>query len=201
MTTQDKPAVGPLSAEVLARAKELFQARWPGKSWEGCDVSRSYWRRKARESLAPTAPVEASGSERGDEDPIDVQEIDGRHDVDADDDAKILAYEDAHSTALDLGYPSLTEALEDLDRLKSSRPQPSGETREKVAREVDADVFELIAHYTGIERFDGRTPAEREPEVFKGYPDLKVRRDAAFATADRILALITPADQAKGGEG
>jgi hypothetical protein len=43
--------------------------------------------------------------------------------------AKLLAYEHAHETAKELGYPSLTEALEDLDRLKAA-PNPSGELLE-----------------------------------------------------------------------
>lgn len=33
--------------------------------------------------------------------------------------AKAVAYLDAHATAVELGYPSLTEALEDLERLKA----------------------------------------------------------------------------------
>ena len=75
-------------------------------------------------------------------------------------------------------------------------PAPSslagGEVREKVARIVDPETFALIAHYTGIERFDGLSPAEREPAVFKAYPDLKAARDAAYADADAILAALSP---------
>lgn len=47
-------------AEADALAHEMFRARWPGKSWSGCDVSRSYWRRKARAMLAA-----AEGGEDG----------------------------------------------------------------------------------------------------------------------------------------
>jgi hypothetical protein len=35
--------------------------------------------------------------------------------------AILEAYDDAHSTALEMGYPSLTEALEDLADIKSLR--------------------------------------------------------------------------------
>lgn len=34
--------------------------------------------------------------------------------------AREVAYQDAHDIAVELGYPSLTEALEDLDRLKQA---------------------------------------------------------------------------------
>lgn len=75
-------------------------------------------------------------------------------------------------------------------------PAPSslagGAAREKVARIVDPETFALIAHYTGIDRFDGLSPAEREPSVFKAYPDLKTARDAAYADADAILAALSP---------
>lgn len=83
-------------------------------------------------------------------------------------------------------------------------PAPSslagGEVREKVARIVDPETFALIAHYTGIERFDGLSPAEREPAVFKAYPDLKAARDAAYADADAILAALSPEAPAREGD-
>lgn len=68
-----------------------------------------------------------------------------------------------------------------------------------MARLVDPETFASIAHYSGIERFDGLTPEQREPDVFKGYPSLKVSRDAAYAKADSILAL-RPAPVASGGQ-
>lgn len=69
------------------------------------------------------------------------------------------------------------------------QPEPVGDLREKVARILDPQTFELIAHYTGIDRGDGLTPEQREPEVFKGYPSLKAQRDDAYAKADQIAAL------------
>lgn len=44
--------------------------------------------------------------------------------------AKLLAYEHAHETAKELGYPSLTEALEALDEYQSA--SPSGQLRKAV---------------------------------------------------------------------
>jgi hypothetical protein len=41
-------AIEKTAVDVEARAQELFSTRWPGKAWNGADVSRSYWRRKAR---------------------------------------------------------------------------------------------------------------------------------------------------------
>jgi hypothetical protein len=56
-----------------------------------------------------------------------------------------------------------------IESMLSAAPQPAapsslagGEGREKVARIVDPETFALIAHYTGIERFDRLSPAERE---------------------------------------
>jgi hypothetical protein len=86
-----------------------------------------------------------------------------------------------------------------IESMLSAAPQPAapsslagGEGREKVARIVDPETFALIAHYTGIERFDRLSPAERESAVFKAYPDLKAARDEAFADADAILAALSP---------
>lgn len=90
---------------------------------------------------------------------------------------------------------NVSDALSKVEHLQAA-PAPSslagGAVREKVARIVDPETFALIAHYTGIERFDGLSPAEREPSVFKAYPDLKTARDAAYADADAILAALSP---------
>jgi len=68
-------------------------------------------------------------------------------------------------------------------------PPPVTPDREAVARIVDPETFDHIEYYTGIDRRDGLSAAEREPSVFKAYPQLKDARDAAFAKADAILAL------------
>jgi hypothetical protein len=54
----------------------------------------------------------------------------------ASDAAKIATYEDAHATAVDLGYPSITEALEALDRTPS--PVSGGEEA--------AQIIDKLAH-------------------------------------------------------
>ena len=69
------------------------------------------------------------------------------------------------------------------------RPQPSGETREKVARIVDPLVFELI---NALENAEGE-PEQLRNDATKHKDE---RLSVALAKADRILALITPA---KGG--
>lgn len=53
------------------------------------------------------------------------------------DEAKLIAYEDAHAVAVEMGYPSLTEALEHLAAL---RPQPGGSERNRLKRAI-ADGF------------------------------------------------------------
>ncbi len=66
--------------------------------------------------------------------------------------------------------------------------------REDIARIIDPSTFDLIAHYTGIDRLDGLSPSEREPDVFKGYPQLKELRALALAKADAILAALRPTE-------
>lgn len=54
--------------------------------------------------------------------------LDARPDIQGDPEAKIASYNDAHQTAKDMGYPSLTEALEHLEELRATHP--SGDARE-----------------------------------------------------------------------
>lgn len=61
--------------------------------------------------------------------------------------------------------------------------------KEAVARVIDPGTFELIDHYTGIERFDDLTPEQREPGVFKGYPSLEANRSVARSKAEAILSI------------
>lgn len=83
----------------------------------------------------------------------------------------------------------LARARSAEDALRTQAPDSWRPDREAVARIVDPETFALISHYSSIERFDGKSPAEREAEVFKGYPYLKRGRDIAYADADAILAL------------
>jgi len=48
---------------VEALAQQMFKERWPGKAWTGSDVSRSYWRRKARESRPQPSGGQDGGGE------------------------------------------------------------------------------------------------------------------------------------------
>lgn len=59
--------------------------------------------------------------------------------------AELIAFEDCQAVAKELGYPSLTEALEDLERLKSA-PQPvSGESEAHDKIEgLEAELFEAV---------------------------------------------------------
>jgi len=82
---------------------------------------------------------------------------------------------------------------------REEAPAEAGE-RDVIARLVDPQTFDLIASYTGIDRGDGLTPAERESAVFWAYPKLKEDRDTAFAKADTIIALRAQ-PQAISGEG
>lgn len=82
---------------------------------------------------------------------------------------------------------------------REEAPAEAGE-RDVIARLVDPQTFDLIASYTGIDRGDGLTPAERESAVFGAYPKLKEDRDTAFAKADTIIALRAQ-PQARSGEG
>lgn len=82
---------------------------------------------------------------------------------------------------------------------REEAPAEAGE-RDVIARLVDPQTFDLIASYTGIDRGDGLTPAERESAVFGAYPKLKEDRDTAFAKADTIIALRAQ-PQASSGEG
>lgn len=76
---------------------------------------------------------------------------------------------------------------------KHAAPSPEpmqADLRETIARIVDPETFALIAHYTGIDRFDGLTPEQREPSVFQAYPELETNRRVAYTDADAILAAM-----------
>ena len=47
---------------------------------------------------------------------------------------KIVSYDDAHMDAVRMGYPSLTEALEHLDELRSARSRRTAEAQPATER-------------------------------------------------------------------
>jgi hypothetical protein len=56
------------------------------------------------------------------------------------------------------------------------------ELRERVARIISPQTFELIEHYDGLLQ-------SKPGDAFKAYPSLRTQRDEALAKADAILAL------------
>lgn len=105
--------------------------------------------------------------------------------------------------ALNRADAILTEGLNGAPvRYEAPAEGAREDIRLAIAKIVDPEVFTLIAHYTGIDRFDGLSSTEREPAVFKAYPDLQASRDAALADADRIIALRarSSAPEAREGE-
>lgn len=80
--------------------------------------------------------------------------------------AKLLAYEHAREVAVELGFPSLTEALEELDHLLSRRCKTCGGSRR----------IHVVAGTT--------TPAhDRDCPACVGWP---VSGDAAFRLSEII---------------
>lgn len=152
------------SGEIDELAKKLCQARWPGKSWNVSDLSRAYWRRKAKESLGLTAPVEASGSERehgpkcwgktsisdemmycycGSTDSPSGETREALGGQKGDSETLRVLLDNlviAQTLSKDIRQKATDEARSYLYDLRHT-PQPSGETREAVARAAlhDAD--------------------------------------------------------------
>lgn len=66
-------------------------------------------------------------------------------------DARIETYESMHEIAVELGYPSILEALEDLDRLKSA---VSDKPNREVLEQIDALLDELIGSKSSLFFYD-----------------------------------------------
>ena len=115
-------------------------------------------------SITPAAPVAPAGS----------------------DDAKLLAYEDAHETAVSMGYPSITEALEAL----AARAQPPAGSLDFerdgdkiiLPRITTAELCARMGWYAGYES----AMAGPEGKCF----------DQAFAEMDIVKALAHPTEPA-----
>ncbi len=226
MTTQDKPAVGPLSA-----AKELERLN----AYNPDDVDLEIIKQRvvavfdALIRLAPTAPADVSTK------PLEtntsaehVKETAKNEHVTAPveaggwDEAKLIAYEDAHAVAVEMGYPSLTEALEHLAAL---RPQPSGETREAVAARIrrlvslaDAD-FSFVAREVYVSKETDAILALLRPAAPGGGDDLRAACQAVLddyqtsethhpdhilirrADFERIAVILSSIPASEGGEG
>ena len=72
--------------------------------------------------------------------------------------AILEAYDDAHSTALELGYPSLIEALEELADIKNLRDAQAAEIarlRAKIAKVKARGVAMQNDAYTDGEKYIG----------------------------------------------
>jgi hypothetical protein len=73
----------------------------------------------------------------------------------------------------------------DVSRVHETETQAQMNRRDEVARIIDPETFDLIEHYNALPCGSG------EESTFRAYPQLKERRDTAYAKADAILALIT----------
>ncbi len=242
MTTQDKPAVGPLSAGDLVQhvvAKNMFRVirridgewpdvwlnmvgeprqahmadRWvfvgrPGPdgwiSWSGGEnpvpgqmvLTRTRrvtapepvksewidWNIIIAFRLAPTAPVEAGGSERDEVEDIEWPESPLGNDLYRHVQSQFSLHDDEAAEEAGEILSILAKHGVDPSKLPNAlRPQPSGETREAVAREL---AEERMSADEAAHNECGTTPYDQTIDDF--MPD-------ALAFVDRILALIRPA--------
>jgi hypothetical protein len=74
-----------------------------------------------------------------------LQSIDPQPEIVGDPLCKIVSYNQCHEEAVELGYPSLTEALEDLERLKA--PPPVAGEEETARRLLDAALIKEGSPY------------------------------------------------------
>lgn len=198
------PAPGPLSQiptavvadtmNVMARAYERIHSM-PRVSDTELAIKVGEAKERLRPFLAPTAPVEASGSEREEEEAYKigkrdgyeaaVQDIDyltggdGEYRVSTDDPGRHVP--DAYSMKAKIA-----------ERFSALRPQPSGETREAAIKELIggyAVMHEAICFMAGTSGAVGRWYYEKANDAFSKVKPLHLFADA-----------LNPAPVALGGQ-
>lgn len=73
-------------------------------------------------------------------------------------DARVISYEAAHADAVEMGYPSLTEALEDLERLQKDRAAFDGLGEDAPASDELLEAAVRVAGWLEYTFYDEWTP-------------------------------------------
>lgn len=108
--------------------------------------------------------------------------IDPQPEIAGDPLCKIVAYNQMHETAVELGYPSVTEALEHLDELRSDS-RIGGEV--EIIRELIGTYEELIEHL-GDDMGDSRRTRIEQLEALSTQEPTRDARELA----ERIAAIL-----------
>ena len=198
------PTPGPLSdAERYEQAKRDFNRMRDDGSLPECDGCDASHRCMGVGNVCnPTAPVEASGSERERMvETIKAAMKDAWEDHASDtgcwpaDIKRVSARGPLRLMFTPLIWAQMTAELA-ADAILNLRPQPSGETREQVARLIDPKGWEVRdSQYRDIK---GSTMHDRDRPLAFANADYYTRD--SLAKADAILALIRPAPVASGGQ-